>query len=755
MDESTGDGDMPAAEAPTREDFNRGPASAIAEQLGMSKRSATGRSARFSYFEDEKRFLVVAGRSEVPDVDLGLVYGLSWAGQKQLVLALPAGCTTATAQRVPWLSEDRRPQLYQHSIDGRVRPVAPRAREDTLAAVRMQSLRDLGIGLLPPGDDVPNTSLAAVSQLVALARSERLDSAHRPGVHSWHCQGLRVLSAQANRAQVTVRAGVHHTATGWRPLAITLPTESLLTDEQVEELRGEVLKAVDQRLNGPTGSLHRPDEHWLQAVIRSRPHLGGLRGSAHREVAVWRPRDGAPWTRGFIDLVGTGEDGSIRVVETKLAANEDTRFVVQALDYFVWATAHREQLATALDLPSDARLDMRLLVGSGPDGGLALSRYSRSVAEALARDVPWSFASVTDWFESEPRAQVEPAQTVPAGWSNAGRATGNDYVDAARAAAEKWKVTSPTIAPDARRPGHYRATPGSAVYGFCLPREHAGLNLLPEVRDLVRAHFREHSISWHASVDGGPTTHLLSSQVQCVNALGQMIRDPARIEAAFGDRLEIGSIDRIDEGYMTFEWVPGKDYLGESKKGSLRRGAGNTSMDAAFRFTTRTGTSALALVEWKFTESYTRTRRANAASDETRRGRYEQLVNDPSGPINPNVLPFEDLLDEPFYQLVRQQLLAGAIEADPTEPVAEVHIVHVVPRANRAYEASLVRDSHRAQGDDVSDVWAKLNKRRERYHRLDSAVFLDPAITSPEYVARYAIPKSTAVMTESVDDAGN
>ncbi len=36
-------------------------------------------------------------------------------------------------------------------------------------------------------------------------------------------------------------------------------------------------------------------------------------------------------------------------------------------------------------------------------------------------------------------------------------------------------------------------------------------------------------------------------------------------------------------------------------------------------------------------------------------------VADPSGPVRGDVLPFDLLLDEPIYQLVRQQLLAHAL----------------------------------------------------------------------------------------------
>ena len=122
-----------------REEFNGAPAAAIARALGLTRRSTVGKSARFAYFEDDDRFLVVAGRSEVPDVDLALAYGLSWARSKRLVLALPAGCAAATAQRLPWLSNKCRPELYEHAVDGRVQAAQLLSREETLAAVRDQA----------------------------------------------------------------------------------------------------------------------------------------------------------------------------------------------------------------------------------------------------------------------------------------------------------------------------------------------------------------------------------------------------------------------------------------------------------------------------------------------------------------------------------------------------------------------------------------------------------------------------------------
>ena len=79
---------------------------------------------------------------------------------------------------------------------------------------------------------------------------------------------------------------------------------------------------------------------------------------------------------------------------------------------------------------------------------------------------------------------------------------------------------------------------------------------------------------------------------------------------------------------------------------------------------TTAGITELALVEWKFTESYLEARDRKAASDAVRIGRYGADLGAIDSPIVPDVLPIELLLDEPFYQLMRQQLLARRLEQD-------------------------------------------------------------------------------------------
>lgn len=315
-----------------------------------------------------------------------------------------------------------------------------------------------------------------------------------------------------------------------------------------------------------------------------------------------------------------------------------------------------------------------------------------------------------------------------------------NYSDEEKARAAAWKESTTTLPAAAKVPASYIGKDGTAgprAYDYCLPREFAALSLLPEVRTIAPALFTELGIPWHAGVDGGPSNHLLSSQVQCVNALGQMVTDPSRIVRAFGDLLGIDTILPIEPGrYLTFEYIGPTDFFDEAPHGQRIRGAHCTSVDAAVLHRAQDGLVELVLVEWKYTESY-RVRKPAPGKDALRLGRYGAAYTNPEGPVHSDVLDFELILDEPFYQLVRQQLLAHALETSGAEGAARVRVVHVLPSRNVQYQHSLHRPEHRALGQTVSDVWQQLLRRPDRFLSLDSTLFLDPKITSEEYARRY------------------
>jgi hypothetical protein len=313
------------------------------------------------------------------------------------------------------------------------------------------------------------------------------------------------------------------------------------------------------------------------------------------------------------------------------------------------------------------------------------------------------------------------------------------FTDVERERAATWKLHSRILPDEARLPARYVDKDGEQPGGpkdFCLPLEHAALTLLPEVRDLALTLFAELEIPWHAGIGSGPGNHLLSSQVQCVNALGQMVTDPDRLVLAFGEALGTVEVLPIEPGrYLTFEYIGPTDFFGEAPDGERTRGARCTSVDAAFLHRTREGLTELVLLEWKYTESY-RPRPLEPERDAIRWRRYGAALTAPDGPVRSDVLDFADLLDEPFYQLVRQQLLASELEKARVCGADRVRVVHVLPKRNAAYRQSL-RPAHRAIGASVGEVWQRLLRHPDRFVSLDSAVFDDPEITSNQYVFRY------------------
>lgn len=318
--------------------------------------------------------------------------------------------------------------------------------------------------------------------------------------------------------------------------------------------------------------------------------------------------------------------------------------------------------------------------------------------------------------------------------------TNDDYASEQQALAAAWKKRTPALWSPARQPAPWINQDGTPVgaYAHCLPSEFADANLLPGNQEAIEL-FLELGIPWHCGIGDGPGNNLLSSQVQCVNALMQMVNDPERIVRAFGNLVDIAEVLEVEPGrYLTFEYIGPSDYFNEGAGNPRVRGTMCTSVDAAFLYRTRTGVTELALVEWKYTEKYTTARKPNPGYDKTRIKRYGADYHDPSGPLRAELLDIEWMLDEPFYQLMRQQLLAWRLERDRAEGADVVRVLHVLPPDNQAYQESLVRSEHRDLGVNVDEVWSKLLRRPDRFQHVDPAVFLDEAITGWDYVDRYS-----------------
>jgi hypothetical protein len=387
------------------EAFNTAAAPGIAASIDSALLPApdAGRSKRFAYFADGRRLLVVAGAQEERQVELALAYGLHWRGDRELLLALPAGMSTATQQRVPWLRSGDRPALWEH--DGSVaRPLTLMQQTETVRAVESR------LAGLTPGEEFRRASTAHhlgeraawVTGLVdAVTQDSRLDPAHRQGERSWHHRGQRVLSMSRSRSGVKVQAGIHHSAADRGPTEWLL--DGPLTEAERDDVRAAVEVAISERASGDDKAIRRDDEHLLQSVIRRHPEVAGIEQMAMREAPAWRPMDKVGgWTRGFIDLLGLDGNGDIVIAETKIEKNADPLFVLQGLDYFVWGTAYREALVQRLGAASTAKIQLNLVVGAATEANPRLPEYTRSLAAALDEAVPCSTWNVHDWAEPQP-----------------------------------------------------------------------------------------------------------------------------------------------------------------------------------------------------------------------------------------------------------------------------------------------------------------------------------------------------------------
>jgi|GEM_PF-950213 len=316
------------------------------------------------------------------------------------------------------------------------------------------------------------------------------------------------------------------------------------------------------------------------------------------------------------------------------------------------------------------------------------------------------------------------------------------FRDEAAAAAVHWKHNTMLLPAAARGPGPVKHR-GS--YDWCLPERYAHLNVLPDALWSF-GWFRTAAIAWHDSIDGGPNNHLLSSQVQCVNALTPMAFNPDAIRRTFSgvldmaEPLAVGTPEAPD-ALVAFEWIGHDDPLGEWRGGPGHRGTNNTSVDAVIRYRTSTGDEELALIEWKYTEDY-RDETYNAAKLPLRLRNYRRFLDDPDSPIRHDV-HHADLIRDPVYQLMRLQLLAWQTERRDST-LSAVRVVLCAPgRNNGVHEALPDRLLASApypvcDATNLVELWTGLLTRPDRFVYLDTAVFAESdAATSEEFRFRY------------------
>jgi hypothetical protein len=232
-------------------------------------------------------------------------------------------------------------------------------------------------------------------------------------------------------------------------------------------------------------------------------------------------------------------------------------------------------------------------------------------------------------------------------------------------------------------------------------------NLPPSLSSKVKEYFKKNKISWW--MGKGPTGHVLSSQIACLNHLFLIRNDKKavlkllqNISPAFNEVCKVPCDEKETQGYIAFEVVSTEDHLNENFS---HRGAQCTSIDACIYATHENGEKYLIPIEWKYTEMYYNTDRSvEKGKGKTRLSRYSSLITH-----SKQLKTYPDYTGtvyfyEPFYQLMRQTLWAEQMIQNKKKEDIEVDNylhVHVIPSEN----TNLLEKKYKVSGENMEKTW--------------------------------------------------
>jgi hypothetical protein len=257
---------------------------------------------------------------------------------------------------------------------------------------------------------------------------------------------------------------------------------------------------------------------------------------------------------------------------------------------------------------------------------------------------------------------------------------------------------------------------GVQTDGIRLPDSRRLLNLYPAVAATAIPFFANHQIKWWTSryeSAGSPTSHLLSSQIACVNHL-EPARLDRRLACGVARGLGLDAVDTVgvDAGHLTYEWIGTKPYLGERRWG--RRGDRCTSLDAYLPVRLSNGRIAGVAIEWKFSEIPRAGSEAVSKDGTSRVETYRVLLEDPSSPIDLDRIPrIETLFRDPYTQLLRQTLLVWQMAKHGELGIDQWLHVHVIPAGNADMRAPKARLAAGPAG--LERQWQSVLKDPSRY----------------------------------------
>lgn len=498
-------------------------------------------STRFHFFGDDGTLTVVAKPTGTQkDVDHGLAYGLAHHQDRDLVLVLPAGMEAPTLSRVPWLDVPVFVWTYDPSdAAAQPRQVAIPSRAEVLAGFS---------DALETSEHRLAERAEWVARLAAWADANPdLVPAHRKTYHCWQCHGRAVLKIHRHRRGVAVRAGVQYSK---QPIAFDEVLGSAMSSVQFDAVVHAVGRAVADRLGGKDVD---DVEHRLQARLAAHPGALGLT-HMEREFPAYRPGG-----RSYIDFLGKDRAGRIHVVETKVAGDE--MLVLQALDYYIWACAHRSELAEHLSLEPHADVAVDFVVARQSTNQAFLGRYTPPQLEALDRSIDWRVHTVEAWSDGDLTVVPWPKKSFP----------------------PEKRISPPRYALRVERHLHACA-PGAVICGVLHSDRRGGIaaEALPAYEALESADLL------HRRVD-----HVRSSQAFAINLFGPLRGH--QVAEVF--RLVGVQVTQADPPVL--EWSDPEDRLGELQPARPHQ----TQVDVVLRGVDGEGRKHVLFVEAKLTET--------------------------------------------------------------------------------------------------------------------------------------------------------
>jgi len=232
------------------------------------------------------------------------------------------------------------------------------------------------------------------------------------------------------------------------------------------------------------------------------------------------------------------------------------------------------------------------------------------------------------------------------------------------------------------------------------------LNLWDGIRYDAINYFEENKIVWWQGKANEPTGHLLSSQIACINHL-YYLRQRKNIATAVLQYIDSDIVEAqtVDNGFVEFEFIGKKQYL---KEKSFQRGANCTSIDAVMIGLKKDGSRKMFFIEWKYTETYASEPKYIPARAKV----YDALIQASDSPFI-NLTSIDSLYYEPFYQLMRQTLLAEACVKNHDHNISSYTHVHVVPEMNTELKNKIT--SPDLKGVDIHDAWKSLLKDSSKF----------------------------------------